>query len=547
MKSGKRGKFGKQKEKALLFAVLLTTLAFVSVTAGCASGATAPEEAWNQTFGGTGYDGAHSVQQTSDGGYILAGWTRSYGAGYDDFWLVKTDANGNEHWNKTFGGSNYEDAGSVQQTADGGYILAGMTKSYGDGIGDFWLVKTDSDGNKQWDKTFGITGRYDRAYSAQQTADGGYIGGGYTSSYGAGDYDFWLVKTDANGNKQWNETFGGTDGDWAYSVQQTSDGGYILAGCTCSYGAGGEDVWLVKTDANGNKQWDKTFGGTGYERAWSVQQTADDGYILAGWTRSYGAGGEDGWLVKTDSNGNKQWDKTFGGTGSDKAYSVQQTADGGYVLAGYTESYGAGGEDVWLVKTDSSGNKQWDKTFGGTGSERAGSVQQTADGGYILAGWTESYGAGDYDLWLIKVKGEEPTEPSISIYTDKYEYSPGDTMTVTLGFKNPTTSSVDTYLIWYFGLPDYGYWKQIFATPFTLPPNFDQSYDISIPVGAWAPVGFDAAWYVALLETSAPYETISEDTADWRYVSAVRTQGEIMPEEIAKEIMKKVEEVKILS
>ncbi len=372
---------------------------------------TAPDEAWNKTFGGDSTERGWSVQQTSDGGYILVGDTRSYGAGGSDFWLVKTDSNGNKEWDKTFGGTGLEWACSVQQTSDGGYVLAGRTDSYGAGGGDFWLVKTDSNGNKVWDKTFGGTNS-DSAHSVQQTSDGGYILAGDTGSYGAGNGDFWLVKTDSNGNKEWDKTFGGNSIDWAYSVQQTSDCGYILAGHTYSYGAGDEDFWLIKTDSEGNKEWDKTFGGTNGDRARSVQQTSDDGYILAGDTESYGVGSWDFWLVKTDSEGNKVWDKTFGGTATDWAYSVQQTSDSGYILAGATMSYGAGNFDFWLVKTDSNGNKEWDKTFGGTNDDRAESVRQTSDGGYILAGSMALFSAGPGYAWLIKVGGVHTSTPT---------------------------------------------------------------------------------------------------------------------------------------
>ena len=375
---------------------------------------TAPEETWNKTFGGSNDDWARSVQQTSDDGYILAGYTSSYGAGRSDFWLVKTDSDGNKEWDKAFGGYNRDNAHSVQQTSDDGYILAGYTYSYGAGRSDFWLVKTDSNGNKEWDKAFGGTER-DLAYSVQQTSDGGYILAGGTESYGAGGHDFWLVKTDSNGNKDWDKAFGGTERDLAYSVQQTSDGGYILAGGTYSYGAGG-DAWLVKTDSDGNKEWDKAFGGYNRDNAHSVQQTTDGGYILAGDTSSYGAGGDDFWLVKTDSNGNKVWDMTYGGTFRDHAESVQQTTDGGYILAGWTESYGAGEGDFWLVKTDSDGNKVWDNTFGGTENDRACSVQQTSDGDYILAGLTDSYGAGESDFLLVKVGGIYTPTPIGYVY-----------------------------------------------------------------------------------------------------------------------------------
>ncbi|PXF50224.1 MAG: hypothetical protein C4B55_06740 [Candidatus Methanophagaceae archaeon] len=443
-----------------------------------------------------------------------------------------------EEWSKTFGGSDYDFARSVQQTTDGGYIIAGETESYGAGSYDFWLVKTDSDGNKVWDKTFGGVG-WDGAYSVQQTTDGGYIVAGFTDSYGAGGCDFWLVKTDANGNKVWDKTFGGARSDGAKSVQQTADGGYIIAGATYSYGAGVSDFWLVKTDEKGNKVWDKTFGGARSDWAESVQQTADEGFIIAS-TESYGAGVSDFWLVKTDENGNKDWDKTFGGSGFDRASSVQQTADGGFILAGRTYSYGAGSYDAWLVKTDANGNKDWDKTFGGARSDWAESVQQTADEGFIIAGLTDSYGAGSSDFWLVKVKGEEPTEPAISIQTDKREYSPGETMTVTLGFKNPTASSVKANFIWYLD------WLPILSTALTLPPKCEQSYEFSIPVGEWSPVGFEAAWYVALLEQAAPHETICEDSAAWRFVptaatTATTTTQTQVPKEVAEQIARELE------
>jgi hypothetical protein len=301
-----------------------------------------------KTYGGTDLDWAYSVQQTSDGGYIVAGWTESFGAGYGDIFLIKTDANGNIIWAKTYGGTNWDEARSVQQTSDGGYIVAGWTESFGAGYEDIFLIKTDTNGNIIWAKTYGGINR-DEAYSVQQTSDGGYIVAGWTYSWGG----ILLIKTDTNGNVIWAKTYGGNR---AYSVQQTSDGGYIVAGVTRPFGAGYDDAFLIKTDANGNIQWAKTYGGTHYDVAYSVQQTSDGGYIVAGETTSFGAGIYDIFLIKTDANGNVQWAKTYGGTNSDYASSVQQTSDGGYILAGFTGSFGAGLGDIFLIKTDASGN-----------------------------------------------------------------------------------------------------------------------------------------------------------------------------------------------
>jgi hypothetical protein len=276
--------------------------------------------------------------------------------------------------------------------------LAGFTGSFGAG-GDIFLIKTDANGNVQWAKTYGGTDE-DYVYSVQQTSDGGYIVAGATWSFGAGWRDIFLIKTDANGNVQWAKTYGGGSDDYAYSVQQTSDGGYIVAGETRSFGAGWRDIFLIKTDVNGNVQWAKTYGGGSDDYAYSVQQTSDGGYIVVGGTSSFGAGLSDIFLIKTDANGNIIWAKTYGGTDRDSAYSVHQTSDGGYILAGWTRSFGAG--DAFLVKTDANGNIIWAKTYGGGSDDYAYYVQQTSDGGYILAGWTSSFGASWLNIFLIK-------------------------------------------------------------------------------------------------------------------------------------------------
>jgi hypothetical protein len=411
---------------------------------------------WNKTKGSIGSDFAYSMVQTSDGGYALAGYTDYYGLGtptYLNFWLVKTDSSGNTQWSKPYGGTNDDVAGSLVQTSDGGYAIAGYTNSYGAGApySDFWLVKTDSAGSLQWDKTYGgVNG--DVAGSLVQTSNGGYAIAGYTSSYGVGtpaNPNFWLVKTDAFGLiedlgvgltitgytadtltlyrgtndpywnyvrvriwvtkdmswQPWQQTYGGANVDVAYSLVQTGDGGYAIAGTTDSYGLGTPNVYLVKTSADGIMQWNRTCGGAYADFAYSLVQTGDGGYALAGCTYSFGVGGADFWLVKTDSAGNALWNKTYGGTRDDYGYSLVQTSDGGYAIAGCTYSYGVGTptySNVYLVKTDASGIMQWNKTYGGVSDEWVKSLVQTSEGGYALAGATTSFGVGGADFWLVK-------------------------------------------------------------------------------------------------------------------------------------------------
>jgi PKD repeat protein len=347
-----------------------------------------------KTFGGTSGDIGRSIRQTRDGGYILCG---SEG---NDVSLIKTDVSGNQTWKKTFGGTQAGEGYSVQQTTDGGYVLCGITDSEGAGNYDVYLIKTDATGNLMWKKTFGGT-QFDLGYFIQQTTDGGYILCGYTKSEGAGDGDVYLIKTDATGNLMWKKTFGGPKYDRGSSVQQTTDGGYILCGETHNEGAGSGDVYLIKIDVAGNLTWKKTFGGIQWDGGYCVQQTTDGGYIMCGYTSSEGSGSGDVYLIKTDATGNLTWKKTFGGTQYEEGSSVQQTTDGGYILCGYTESEGAGGRDVYLIKADATGNLTWKKTFGGMLNDYGYSVQQTSDGGYIITGNFGSSSTNN-DVYLIK-------------------------------------------------------------------------------------------------------------------------------------------------
>jgi len=294
----------------------------------------------------------------------------------------------------------------------------GRTASFGAGSSDVYLLKTDSSGDTLWTRTYGGSNS-DWGNTVEQTSDGGYIITGHTLSFGAGSSDVYLLKTDSSGDTLWTRTYGGNDYDWGYSLQQTSDGGYIIAAVTLSFGAGYFDVYLLKTDSLGDTLWTHTYGGSDDDRGYSVRQTSDGGYIIAGGTDSFGAGDSSVYLVKTDSSGDTLWTRTYGGSDSDMGYSVRQTSDGGYVIAGDTESFGAGGGDVYLLKIDSSGNTLWTHTYGGSYEDWGISVQETSDGGYIIAGGTASFGAGGYDVYLLRIAGGESLTLTIE---------PGDTV-----------------------------------------------------------------------------------------------------------------------
>jgi hypothetical protein len=380
-------------------------------------------KSWQRTYGGSKNDGASSIQQTKDGGYIVAGYTKSFGAGGSDVYIIKLDENGNIVWEETYGGRNDDGASSIQQTTDGGYIVAGGTNSYGAGGSDVYIIKLDENGNIVWEKTYGGS-KNDGASSIQQTKDGGYIVAGWTRSFGKGDYDVYIIKLDENGDKVWEKTYGKSKDDGANSIQQTTEGGYIVAGWTWSFGKG-EDVYIIKLDGNGNKIWEKNYSAEGWDEASSIQQTKDGGYIVAGWTKSFGPNERvvypiygivywDVYIIKLNVNGNKIWEKIYKGgsfgnleslytTTDNWVYSIQQTKDGGYIVAGWTSGYKVKGENVYIIKLDANGNKVWEKKYGGEDYYRAYSIQQTKDGGYIVAGETNSFGEGDYDVYIIKL------------------------------------------------------------------------------------------------------------------------------------------------
>jgi hypothetical protein len=309
---------------------------------------------FERTYGGVEEDAGCSVRQTGDGGYILVGYTQSFGAGNFDVCVVKTDSLGDSVWMRTYGGPADDWGYAIQQTQDGGYIIAGSMFSLMGRIWDVYMVKTDSLGDSLWARTYGGVD-LDEAYSVQQTQDGGYILAGRTHSFGAGDGEVYIIKTDSLGDSVWARTYGGADWDGGRSVAQTQDGGYIVAGRTNSFGAGSADIYLIRTDSLGGSVWTRTYGGSSGDIGYSVQQTQDRGYIVAGCTWSFGAGSGDVYLIKTDSIGETIWTRTYGGISVDLGSSAQQTEDGGYVIVGVTVSFGAGSGDIYLIRTDQNG------------------------------------------------------------------------------------------------------------------------------------------------------------------------------------------------
>jgi hypothetical protein len=347
---------------------------------------------FQRTYGGPGNDDCTWARQTTDGGYIMVGYSGSLA------WLVKTDSNGDTIWTRGFGGSGFDEGRSVQQTADSGYIIAGWTESL-DTLGDAWFVKSDARGDTLWTRTYGGP-LEDDVGAVALTTDGGYVAVGGTMSFGAGAHDVWLIKTDPRGDTSWTRTFGATNDEFGESVQQTSDGGFVIAGVTRSYGAGGDDVYLIKTDTAGDTLWTRTFGGPLDDWGLCARQTRDGGYIVGGWTTSYPDSSVYIWLIKTNANGDTLWTRKIGDvSGWAEGGPVEQLDDGGYVITGLVAS---GFYDAYLVRTDSNGDTIWTRSFGGSNPDAGQSVQPTADGGYVIGGQTLSFGAGREDYYLIK-------------------------------------------------------------------------------------------------------------------------------------------------
>ncbi|MDO7873730.1 T9SS type A sorting domain-containing protein [Hymenobacter sp. ASUV-10] len=452
--------FSHQLRSALRWSIGLALL----VPLGQAAAQVAPLKVWDRRFGGTsttcsGADELFTLVATADGGSLLGGRSssdavgdksepnRAFGA---DFWVVKLDAQGNKQWDKRFGGTQIETLTAIQPTPDSGYLLGGYADSGvdgdvsqpGRGANDYWLVKIDAQGNKLWDTRYGGSGQ-DYLLAIQPTPDGGYLLGGSSRSGSngdktepsRGDTDYWVVKVDAQGAKLWDHRFGSPGEDYFRSLRVTPDGGCLLGG-DCLAGQGGDksepskgynDMWLVKLDAQGTKQWDKTLGSNGFDGLGDLRVLPGGGYLVGGSSSGgidgdkseAGRGNGDMWLLRLDAAGTKLWDHCYGGASGDGMASLLLAADGGYLLAGNSQSDVGGDKtepsrgsgDYWAVKTDAQGIKQWDKTFGATLNDNLYAAQQAADGSYLLAGFTASPVGGDktqgcwgnVDYWVVKM------------------------------------------------------------------------------------------------------------------------------------------------
>ena len=414
-----------------------------------------PDSLWSRTYGGSYWDVCNAVQVTSDGGFVLAGETESFGAGVAQWYVVKTDAEGDTVWTRMYGGNSWDECYSVEETTDGGFILGGYTHTYGAGDDDIWLVKTDGTGNTVWMQTFGGV-ESDYCYSVREAADGGYVIGGNTRSFGDGGVDFWLVKTDESGDSVWSRTYGGSSHDVCYSVIQTLDGGFALCGFTRSYGPAapfGSNMWLVRTDDAGDTLWTRTFGGVSGSECNTVEQTSDGGFLLGGHTWSFGIGTpeyDNVYLVKTDSNGEVEWTQTLGGVYSDVCRQVRQTEDGGYILGGITSSFGIGApaySNAWVIRVDADGDSVWSCTFGGNNTDQCFSIIESSDGEFVVGGFTFSYGQGTPgypNMWLMKVGtanyAEEPEKPTDYYLLESYP-NPFNSAT-TVSFTVPISARV---------------------------------------------------------------------------------------------------------
>ena len=365
---------------------------------------------FQKTYGGTNEEYAYSIIQSSDSSYVFTGWTNSFGAGNQDVLLIKINQNGDTVWTRAFGGAQDDKGYSVKQTHDGGYVICGITTSFGANYSDIYIIRTDENGMLLWSKTIGDS-LSQTGNCIIETNDNGFIVAGNTFGSGQSVFENYLLKLNENGDLLWTKIYGSIAQETLNFITQTSDKGYILTG-TRGTGPYPEDnnVYLLKTDSNGSLIWNHSYGkpGTnGYGRDFGqcVKQTLDGGYIVCGTTNSFGAGNGDAYIIRTNSSGDTLWTKTYGGIDDEFAYEIIPAPDSGFIVIGSSDSYGSRGTDAYLLKLYFDGTVNWVKTFGGGYFDRFYSVKPTFDGGYILAGYTEIYSIGTHDAYVIKTDG----------------------------------------------------------------------------------------------------------------------------------------------
>jgi hypothetical protein len=359
------------------------------------------EKVWEDSFGGRGADGGNDVLGTSDGGYISVGYTNAYGSGKNDVWIIKTDFNGEKQWSRVYGGKLDDYGWGVTESDDGGYVIAGETFSFGSGQSDIYLLKIDSNGNMKWNTTFGGLAE-DVAYSVVNSNDGGFIVAAQTKSYGKGGSDGMIVKFDSKGIKQWNRLFGGKGLDYLKSITVDSLKGYILAGGSRSFNDGDNQGWVLSVNNDGYPRWEKTYGDVGEDGFNMITRTKDGGFVAVGSSASFFSKGmKDVIMIKLDSAGQKLWMNLYGGRENDIGNAVNECKDGGFIIAGETTSYGKGKSDILLIKTDQLGIEKWKTTVGSVGVDIGNSVQELTKGGYIISG-TSTISNLSFDSILIK-------------------------------------------------------------------------------------------------------------------------------------------------
>ncbi|MEO5357763.1 MAG: hypothetical protein H7844_10755 [Nitrospirae bacterium YQR-1] len=413
------------------YCLTILTILLISLLNGCDGGTDSAASYQSLTgnsaitLGGDSDDAAFTIAKTSDDGFIVGGYTMSSGQGNRDMLIVKMNKLYSVYWQYTYGGADIDNVQSIKQSTDGGYIAAGYTQSFGAGEYDMWILKLDSEGLISWQYTYGGVGT-EYAKSVEQTTDGGYIVLGYTRSFSAGADDIWVLKLNSDGSIKWQNTYGTSSYvENSYCIKQTTDGGYVITGNRVGTGDGASDILFVRLDSTGNINWSKTYGKGKQSFSFSAQETTDGGYIVSGYSDAFGAEGMDVWVFKLTGGGVIEWQKVYGGAGNDYAYSIIQTTDGGYLVSGSTESFGSGGYDMWVVKLKSDGTVQWQNAYGGGSDDYAGSysIAQTSDGGFLIAGNTNSYGAGGADFWIVKLG----SDGSSGLFTTQTQAAVSDT------------------------------------------------------------------------------------------------------------------------